>query len=205
MDDDRSQTTRLLKAMHAGDRAAAEELLPLVYAELHRVANAYMRRERPDHTLQPTALINEAYVRLIQEDIEWNSRAHFVGLAAHVMRRVLVDYARTRNAEQRGGKAQRVELKSQLAISPERLDEVSLLNDALERLEKINPRQARVVELRYFGGLSVEQIAATLGIAARSVKRDWALARIWLYEELKPLQSRANSEKRETAATEKKK
>jgi RNA polymerase sigma-70 factor (ECF subfamily) len=190
MDQDRSQTTRLLKAMHGGDHAAAEKLLPLVYSELHRVANAYMRRERPDHTLQPTALINEAYLRLIQEDVDWNSRAHFVGFAAHVMRRVLVDYARTRNAEQRGGKAERVELQDQLAISPERLDEVALLDEALDRLEKQNPRQAKVVELRYFGGLSVEQIGAALGIAPRSVKRDWALARIWLYEQLKPLGSR---------------
>ena len=149
MNEDRSQTTRLLKAVHAGDQAAAERLLPLVYAELHRVANAYMRRERPDHTLQPTALINEAYLRLIQEDVDWNSREHFIGFAAHVMRRVLVDYARARNADQRGGKRERV-------------------------------------ELRYFGGLSIEQIGATLGIAPRSVKRDWALARIWLFEELKP-------------------
>ena len=172
--------------MHAGDQAAAEKLLPLVYAELHRVANAYMRRERPDHTLQPTALINEAYLRLVNEDVDWNSREHFVGFAAHVMRRVLVDYARSRNAEQRGGKAERVELKDQFAISPERLEQVSLLDEALDRLAKKNPRQARVVELRYFGGLSVEQIGAALGIAPRSVKRDWALARIWLFEELKP-------------------
>src|ERR1700761_6239046 len=120
MNEDRSQTTRLLKAMHAGDQAAAEELLPLVYAELHRVANAYMRRERADHTLQPTALINEAYLRLIQGDVDWNSRAHFVGFAAHVMRRVLVDYARSRNTDQRGGKMERVELQEQFAISPER-------------------------------------------------------------------------------------
>ncbi|HTV54829.1 MAG TPA: sigma-70 family RNA polymerase sigma factor [Terriglobia bacterium] len=187
MDADRGQTTRLLKAMHAGDRAAAEKLLPLVYAELHRVANAYMRRERPDHTLQPTALINEAYLRLIQEDVDWNSRAHFVGFAAHVMRRVLVDYARARNAEQRGGKLEKIELQDHFIISPERLEQVSLLDEALERLEKNNPRQAKVVELRYFGGLSIEQIGTTLGIAPRSVKRDWSLARIWLYEELKPL------------------
>lgn len=195
MDQDRGQTTRLLKAMHQGDDAAAEKLLPLVYAELHRVANAYMRRERADHTLQPTALINEAYLRLIHEDVDWNSRAHFVGFAAHVMRRVLVDYARARNAEQRGGKLERIELQDQLAISPERLEEVSLLDDALERLEKKNPRQARVVELRYFGGLSIEQIGATLGIAPRSVKRDWSLARIWLYEELKPPNNRADPHK----------
>jgi RNA polymerase sigma-70 factor, ECF subfamily len=194
MDNDRGQTTRLLKAMHAGDNAAAEKLLPLVYAELHRVANAYMRRERADHTLQPTALINEAYLRLIQEDVDWNSRAHFVGFAAHVMRRVLVDYARSRNAEHRGGKMERVELQDQFAVSPERLEEVALLDEALDRLEKKNPRQARVVELRYFGGLSIEQIGATLGIAPRSVKRDWSLARIWLFEELKPLSGPAGLE-----------
>ena len=187
MDDGRGQTTRLLKAMHAGDAAAAEQLLPLFYAELHRIANACMRRERPDHTLQPTALINEAYLRLVHQDVDWNDRAHFVGFAAHVMRRVLVDYARARNTDQRGGKMERVELQDQFAISPERLDEVSLLDEALERLEKNNPRQAKVVELRYFGGLSMEQIGAIIGIAPRSVKRDWALARIWLYEELKPL------------------
>jgi RNA polymerase sigma-70 factor, ECF subfamily len=185
MNEDRSQTTRLLKAVHAGDQAAAEKLLPLVYAELHRVANAYMRRERPDHTLQPTALINEAYMRLIREDVDWNSREHFIGFAAHVMRRVLVDYARARNTDQRGGKMERVELQDHFAISPDRFDEVSQLDQALDRLEKNNPRQAKVVELRYFGGLSVEQIGATLGIAPRSVKRDWALARIWLFEELK--------------------
>ena len=193
MNEDRSQTTRLLKAVHAGDNAAAERLLPLVYAELHRVANAYMRRERPDHTLQPTALINEAYLRLIQEDVDWNSREHFIGFAAHVMRRVLVDYARARNADQRGGKRERVELQDQLAISPARLEEVTLLDEALDRLEKHNPRQAKVVELRYFGGLSIDQIGATLGIAPRSVKRDWALARIWLYEELKPHGDAANA------------
>jgi RNA polymerase sigma factor (TIGR02999 family) len=197
MDDDRGQTTRLLKAMHAGDAAAAEQLLPLVYSELHRIANACMRRERPGHTLQPTALINEAYLRLVQQDVDWNDRAHFVGFAAHVMRRVLVDYARARNTDQRGGKIERVELQEQFAISPERLDEVSFLDEALERLEKKNPRQARVVELRYFGGLSMEQIGAIIGIAPRSVKRDWALARIWLYEELKPLNPRAQpSEKK---------
>lgn len=177
--------------MHAGDAAAAEQLLPLVYAELHRIANACMRRERPDHTLQPTALINEAYLRLVQQDVDWNDRAHFVGFAAHVMRRVLVDYARSRNTDQRGGKMERVELQDQFAISPERLDEVSMLDEALQRLEKKNPRQAKVVELRYFGGLSMEQIGAIIGIAPRSVKRDWALARIWLYEELKPGSPRA--------------
>jgi RNA polymerase sigma-70 factor (ECF subfamily) len=186
MDSDGDQVTQLLKAMHAGDAQAAENLLPLVYAELHRLAKAYMRRERPDHTLQATALINEAYLRLVGEDVDWNSRAHFIGVAANVMRRVLVDYARSRNAEQRGGGLQRVEMQDELAISTEQLDEVEQLDEALKKLEKENPRQARVVELRYFGGLSVEQIGALLQIAPRSVKRDWALARIWLFRELRP-------------------
>ena len=117
MDSDHGQVTQLLKAMRAGDAQAAENLLPLVYAELHRLAKAYMRRERPDHTLQATALINEAYLRLVKDDVDWNSRAHFISLAAHVMRRVLVDYARARNAEQRGGGLQRVEMQEELAIS----------------------------------------------------------------------------------------
>jgi RNA polymerase sigma-70 factor, ECF subfamily len=186
MDNDGGQVTQLLKAMHAGDTQAAESLLPLVYAELHRLAKGYMRRERPDHTLQATALINEAYLRLVGEDIDWNSRAHFIGLAANVMRRVLVDYARARNAEQRGGGLQRVEMEDELAVSAEQLDEVEHLDEALKKLERENPRQARVVELRYFGGLSVEQIGALLQIAPRSVKRDWALARIWLFRELRP-------------------
>jgi RNA polymerase sigma factor (TIGR02999 family) len=186
MDNDGGQVTQLLKAMHAGDAQAAETLLPLVYAELHRLAKGYMRRERPDHTLQATALINEAYLRLVGEDIDWNSRAHFIGLAANVMRRVLVDYARAHNAEQRGGGLQRVEMQDELAISAEKLDELEHLDEALKKLERENPRQARVVELRYFGGLSVEQIGALLQIAPRSVKRDWALARIWLFRELRP-------------------
>jgi len=196
MENNRGQVTELLKAMRAGDGQAAENLLPLVYAELHRLAKAYMRRERPDHTLQATALINEAYLRLVGEDIDWNSRAHFVGLAAHVMRRVLVDYARTRNAEQRGGGLSRVEMQDELAISPQQLDEVAELDEALTRLEKKSPRQARVVELRYFGGLSVEQIATLLEIAPRSVKRDWALARIYLFRELRPEAKDAEGEEK---------
>jgi RNA polymerase sigma-70 factor (ECF subfamily) len=186
MDSDHGQVTQLLKAMRAGDAQAAENLLPLVYAELHRLAKAYMRRERADHTLQATALINEAYLRLVKDDVDWNSRAHFIGLAAHVMRRVLVDYARARNAEQRGGGLRQVEMQEELAISPEQLDQVAELDEALKKLENEKPRQARVVELRYFGGLSVEEIGTLLQIAPRSVKRDWALARIYLFRELRP-------------------
>jgi RNA polymerase sigma-70 factor (ECF subfamily) len=179
------EVTQLLKAMASGDTKAAEDLLPLVYAELHRLAKSYMRRERPDHTLQATALINEAYLRLAKDDTDWKSREHFIGVSANVMRRVLVDYARAHKAEQRGGGLKRVEMEDDLAISAGKLDEISELDEALKRLEKENPRQAKVVELRYFGGLSVEQIASFLGLSPRSVKRDWSLARIWLFRQLK--------------------
>jgi RNA polymerase sigma factor (TIGR02999 family) len=186
MDPNPGEVTQLLKAMHDGNSGAADRLLPLVYTELHRLAQAYMRRERPDHTLQATALINEAYLRLAGEDIDWNSRAHFIGLAAHVMRQVLVDYARQHNAERRAGGLNRVEMHDDLAISPDRLDEVASIDQALSRLAAQNPRQARVVELRYFGGLSVEQIAQVLAVSPRSVKRDWSLARIWLFRQMRP-------------------
>jgi RNA polymerase sigma-70 factor (ECF subfamily) len=186
MDPNAGQITQLLQAMHNGDTNAAGELLPLVYGELHRLAKSYMRRERPEHTLQATALINEAYLRLVRDDADWKNRGHFIGVAAQVMRRVLVDYARAHHAERRSGGLQRVEIHDELAVAPERLGEVMALDEALVRLEEKNARQAKVVELRYFGGLSVEQIAAILGIAPRSVKRDWSLARIWLFKNLRP-------------------
>jgi RNA polymerase sigma-70 factor (ECF subfamily) len=186
MDPNAGQITQLLQAMRSGDANAAGELFPLVYGELHRLAKSYMRRERPEHTLQATALINEAYLRLIRDDADWKNREHFIGIAAQVMRRVLVDYARAHNAERRSGGLQRVEIHDELAIAPERLAEVTALDEALVRLEEKNARQAKVVELRYFGGLSVEQIGSLLGIAPRSVKRDWSLARIWLFKELQP-------------------
>jgi len=179
------QVTILLQAMNRGDKSAADQLLPLVYSELHRLAKGYMSRERRDHTLQPTALINQAYLRIAQqENVEWQNHAHFIGFAANVMRRVLVDHARERNAAMRGGKQVRVDLDEGIAISKERSAEILLLEDALTRLEQLNPRQAKVVEMRYFGGLSVEEVSGVLGIAPRSVKRDWALARVWLFEEI---------------------
>ena len=181
---EQGEVTQLLKAMTGGDASASERLLPLVYKELHRLAAGYMRRERQDHTLQPTALIHEAYLRLAREDLEWQNREHFIGVAANVMRRVLVDYARMHRAEVRGGRLQRVELEEGLAVCRERTEEILSLDAALEKLAKIEPRQGRVVELRYFGGLSMEEIAGVLGVAPRTVKRDWSLARIWLYEEL---------------------
>jgi RNA polymerase sigma-70 factor, ECF subfamily len=182
---DGGDVTQLLKAMASGDPAAGERLLPLVYAELHRLASSYMRRERQDHTLQPTALVNEAYLRLAGDEVDWQNRQHFIGVAARVMRRVLVDHARTHNAAMRGGGLKRVDLEEGVAISKERSEEILSLDEALKRLTELNPRQAQVVELRYFGGLSVEEIGGILGIAPRSVKRDWALARIWLYEQLR--------------------
>jgi RNA polymerase sigma factor (TIGR02999 family) len=180
---DNGEVTLLLKAMERGDPVAANRLLPLVYAELHRLAKSYMRRERQDHTLQPTALINEAYIRLTGEGFDWQNREHFIGVAAQIMRRVLVDYARAHKAKMRGGELRRVELEEGLAISNDRTEEMLELDEALTRLTKINSRQAKVVELRYFGGLSMEQIASVLAISLRSVKRDWALARIWLFRE----------------------
>jgi RNA polymerase sigma-70 factor (ECF subfamily) len=183
---DPGQVTQLLRAMSHGDAQAGETLLPIVYKELHRLASSYMRRERPEHTLQATALIHEAYLRLAHEDVDWKNREHFIGVAAHVMRRVLIDYARAHNAEMRGGGAQQVELVDGLAISIDRVDEMLILDEVLDRLALQNGRQAKVVELRYFGGLSIEQIGTLLGIAPRSVKRDWSLARLWLFHELRP-------------------
>jgi RNA polymerase sigma-70 factor, ECF subfamily len=180
------QATLLLKAMKNGDESAAEKLLPLVYNELHRLAKSYMQRERSDHTLQPTALINEAYLRLAGESVDWQSRQHFIGVAANVMRRLLVDHARAHNADMRAGGLQRVELKDELMISSERSNEVLALHDALTILERENPRQAKVVELRYFGGFSVEEIADLLKVSPRSVKRDWSVARLWLFKQMEP-------------------
>ncbi len=179
------QITQLLHAMRAGDIEAADSLLPLIYKELHRLAQSYMRRERPDHTLQPTALINEAYLRLAREDADWKNREHFIGVAAHVMRRVLIDHARAHKAGIRSGGLKRVEWEEGLAITVERPQDFLALNEAIDRLTVLNPRQARVVEMRYFGGLSVEEIASVIGIAPRSVKRDWSLAKIWLFKELR--------------------
>lgn len=184
MEDPKGQVTQLLKAMAHGDQRAAEDLLPLVYAELHRLARSYMRRERPDHTLQATALINEAYLRLAHQDTDWNSREHFMGVAANTMRRVLVDYARAHRAEHRGGRLQKVELREELVLSSDKLDEVEWLDEALKRLEKHNTKQSKIVELRYFGGLAIEEITAVMGISERSVRREWTLARLWLFRQL---------------------
>jgi RNA polymerase sigma-70 factor (ECF subfamily) len=186
--DESPDVTGLLLAWREGDAAAGERLLPAIYDELHRQAARAMRREGDAHTLQATALVHEAYLRLVdQRRIEWRSRAHFFGVAAQMMRRVLVDHARTRLAAKRGGAMQRVTLgdvdAGGGASSGDELD-VLALHEALERLAALDPDQARLVELRYFGGLGIEDTAEALGVSPATVKREWAVARAWLRREL---------------------
>lgn len=177
--------TNLLKAWQEGDRSALDRLMPLVHSELRRIAGRAMRRERPNHSLQPTALVNEAYLRLVdQKSAQWRDRAHFLAIAAEMMRRVLVDHARGRRAEKRGGGTQKITLDTGADRAPERELDVARLDDALQALATFDPQQARVVELRYFGGLTIAETAEVMGISPATVKRDWTTARAWLYNEL---------------------
>ncbi len=180
------QITKLLHAWGEGDATALEQVLPLVYDELHRLASAYLRGERPGHTLQTTALINEAYVRLAAwKNVEWKNRAHFVGIAAQMMRRVLVDFARARHYAKRGGEVQQVALDESKLAAPSREAELLALDDALNTLAEMDARKCLLVELRYFGGLSVEETADVMQLSSRTVLREWQAARAWLYRELK--------------------
>ena len=177
--------TQLLSAIDSGDRKAAEELLPLVYDELRRLAAHRLAGERCQHTLQPTALVNEAYLELVgQGDIDWRNRSHFFGIAAQLMRRILVNYARQKKAQKREGSRQRVELSDTLAIVEDRLDEIIAVDAALDRLAELDPRQARIVELRFFTGLTEDETAEALDISPRTVKREWTVAKAWLHSEL---------------------
>ena len=177
--------TELLRAWSDGDDGALERLVPLMEAELRRLARGYMGRERQEHTLQATALVNEAFLRLTDaQRIRWHDRAHFLGISARLMRRVLVDHARRRGYQKRGGGAQRVTLHEGLAASPDPAFDVLALDRALEVLEKDDPRKSRIVELRFFGGLSVEETAQLLRVSPDTVKRDWRLAKLWLLREL---------------------
>jgi RNA polymerase sigma factor (TIGR02999 family) len=179
------EITRLLLAWNSGDPAALERLIPLVYNELWRLARAYMRRQQPDHTLQTTALVNEAYLRLIDvNQVSWQNRAHFYAVSAQLMRRVLVDLARARSADKRGGGAPFVTFNEALEVASERGSEIVALDEALAQLATLSPRQTQIVELRYFGGLNEEEIAEVLDISPRTVRRDWNLARAWLKREL---------------------
>jgi RNA polymerase sigma-70 factor, ECF subfamily len=177
--------TQFLADLQNGLPDVASQLMPLVYDELHRVARHHMRHERADHTLQATALVHEAYLRLVhQPERTWQNRAHFIGVAACAMRRILVDHARARQTAKRGSLAQRVPLEEPLLLTDEQSDELVALDEALERLAQFDARQGRVVELRFFGGLTVEETAEAVGISPKTVKRDWSVARAWLHREV---------------------
>jgi RNA polymerase sigma-70 factor, ECF subfamily len=180
-----ADVTRFLIDLQTGRPDASSQLIPLVYQELHRLARHQMRHERSDHTLQATALVHEAYLRLVnQPERTWQNRAHFIGVAAQVMRRILVDYARARRAAKREGMLKRVPLEEPLLFTEEQSEELVALNEALERLTQIDARQGRIVELRFFGGLTVDEIAEALGMSSKTVKRDWSVARAWLHREV---------------------
>jgi len=186
-----AEITRLLKAWGRGDSAALDRLTPLVYEQLHRMARRYMRSERPGHTLQATALLNEAFLRLVDtRDLDWNDRSHFFAVCARVMRRILVDAARSRAAIKRGGQADRAEHSTAINLdqlpdpASETSAQVCALDEALNRLAQIDPRRAHVIELRFFGGLTVEETARALEISPQTVMREWKLARAWLAREL---------------------
>lgn len=179
------EVTQLLHRLGEGEREAEEQLIPLVYGELRRLASYYLRGERVDHTLQPTALVHEAYLRLTNaQEMNWQSRSHFFATAANVMRRILVDYARAQHRHKREGCLKVVSLDELMVASPGRSSELLTLDDALVRLSELDIRQCKVVELKFFGGLTDDEIAAVLGISTRTVKREWRLAKAWLYIEV---------------------
>jgi RNA polymerase sigma factor (TIGR02999 family) len=179
--------TALLAEVANGNQAAQEKLVPLVYDQLKRLARRYMRRERAGHTLQTTALVHEAYLKLVgQHSPHWQSRDQFYGIAAQLMRRILIDHARRHLREKRGGTQVILPLEEALAFTPEHSEDLLKLDEALDRLSKLDPRQGRIVELRFFGGLSVEETSRFLNVSPITVKRDWAVAKVWLYGELRP-------------------
>ena len=190
MDHDQSspgRVTELLLELSGGNRAAVDELIPFLYRELKRIAAAQLRQERPGHTLQVTALVHEAYLKLVdQRQVNFQNRAHFFGVAAQAMRRVLLDYAKGRARGKRGGDVRKTSLDEALTVSYDRSSELVEIDEALERLAVFDQRQAKVVEMRFFGGLSVEETAEALGVSEPTVKREWAMAKAWLHRELSP-------------------
>ncbi len=180
-----NEITQQLVAWSKGDAAALEQLIPAVYQELRRMADHYLRGENAGHTLQPTALVHEAYLRLIdQTQVQWQNRAHFFGVAAQMMRRILVDHAKTKHRDKRGGAAHKLSLDEAANYTHERAAELVALDDALQSLAELDTRKSRIVELRYFGGLTVEETAQVLSISPQTVMRDWNLAKAWLYQQL---------------------
>jgi len=184
-DDASRPITALLAQLRGGDKQAEAQLIPMVYNELHRLARHYMRGERGDHTLQTSALVNEAYMRLAGEHgIDWKNRAHFFGVSAQIMRRILVDHARTRDAQKRGGGTRKISLENAFVYSDEQSWQVIALHDALNKLAQWDERQCRIVELRFFTGLSLEETAEALSLSPTTIKREFQLAKAWLYGEL---------------------
>jgi RNA polymerase sigma factor (TIGR02999 family) len=181
-----NEITERLIAWGAGDRSAFDQLLPIVYQELRRMAGSYLRQENPGHTLQPTALVHEAWLRLIdQARVDWRNRGQFFGVAAQMMRRILVDHAKSKHREKRGGDAARLSLDEVINLSHERAADLLSLDDALDELTRVDERKGRVVELRYFGGFSVEETARILEVSPETVMRDWKVAKAWLYQQIK--------------------
>jgi len=179
------EITQLLVNWGDGDQAARDKLMPLVYNELHRLAHHYMRRERPGHTMQTTALVNEAYLKLVdQRNVNWQNKAHFFAISAQLMRRILVDQARSHTYAKRGGGARQVSLDEVAHLSLVKATELVALDDALQGLAAIDPRQARVVELRFFGGLTIQETAEVLGLSSATIKSEWQTAKAWLYHQL---------------------
>ena len=179
------ELTQLLIEWSKGDRAALDKLIPLIDEELRRLAHRYMNRERAGHTLQTTALVNEAFVRLVnRKNLHWQNRAHFFGIAAHLMRTILVDHARSHASAKRGGGARKLELDEALVVSQQRASEVIALDEALKQLALLDPQQSCIVELRFFGGLTVEEAAEVLHVSPATIKREWSTAKAWLYHEL---------------------
>jgi len=181
-----SQVTILLRTWRDGDQAALEKLMPVVYAELHRLAHRYMLRERPDHTLQTSALVNEAYLRLVDAgQVEWKNRAHFFAISATLMRRILVEFARSHASQKKGGNVQKVEFDEAFVPSRHRVEDLLALDEALTALEAFDARKAKVVELHFFGGLTREETAEALSVSPETVFRDWRLAKAWLKQQMK--------------------
>jgi RNA polymerase sigma-70 factor, ECF subfamily len=186
MEPTKHKVTCLLSELSSGNQAVLSEIVPLLYDELRRLAASYLRRERQGHTLQPTALVHEAYLRLAeQEHVNWRNRGHFIGIAAQLMRRVLVDHARSHKAVKRGGPLPKLSLDEAMVYSRENAGEIIILDEALSRLAQIDKRQARIVELRVFGGLSVDETAEMLEVSPATVKRDWSMAKAWLAREIR--------------------
>lgn len=178
------ELTQLLIDWSKGDQAALDKLVPYVYDELRRLARHYMRRERPGHTLQTSALVNEAYLRLVDQTVSWENRAHFLGIAARLMRQILVDHARAHNYAKRGGGAEKVSLDQAADLAQARASDLIALDDAMNSLAQMDPQQSRIVELKFFGGLTIEETAEVVGLSHATVEREWSAARAWLRREM---------------------